>query len=200
MFDEFWRFDYDGGMGEPPNMLKLVDLVVVGKPTDQDVKDEAFRLWVELGRSFAAVSRRTGINDATLGNWARTENWEQRRADSAAAFLPGKKVETAINLRLAAHSASVRLVEIGLDAVERGIKPDPKEVDSCVKMAAAGGYSSFGSRNPLDSLDSSLKGAEEVPDFNAMSHEEITAYQDSILRRSKRFAPANQVVNGSRPT
>src|SRR4030095_8847225 len=102
-------------LGMSVNPAKVVALTQQGRPTDQQTKDEAFRLWIEQGRSWTAVSRHTGIAVRTLHYWGEADNWEQRRATESAAFMPGKKVETAVALRLAAHNSAVKLQQISHD-------------------------------------------------------------------------------------
>lgn len=167
------------------NPPKIVALTRKGAPTDQETKDEAFRLWIELGRSWVAVSRRCGIPESTLRNWGVTESWEQRRSDQARAFMPGKKVETAVALRLAAYSASIRLQQLSNDSLELGTKLDPKEVDALTKIVAAGGYSSIGSRSPLDGYDE-VADTSPDPDFADMSIDQLRQYE--LSKRRKRSA------------
>jgi hypothetical protein len=94
-----------------------------------EARADCFRAWVEYGRSFRIVSERSGVPELTLKAWARDEDWETRRRDQAAAFLPGMLVESAAALRMAGHSAAVRLQQIAADAVN-GIKPTYTEVRS----------------------------------------------------------------------
>lgn len=123
---------------------KLVQLVSQGRETDQTVKDEAFRLWIGMARSWKRVSEQTGIAESTLRLWGQRENWEDRRKDAAAAFLPGVLTESALSLRMAAYYASVRLQQIMHDAAELGIPPDDREVKALGVAIDRGGFSPVG--------------------------------------------------------
>lgn len=125
--------------------VELVPLTRQGAPTPQATKDEVFRLWLELGRSWVKVAERTGIAVRTLHDWAETGKWEQRRLESAASLMPGLFVETVFSLRLAAHNAGVRLQQIAFDALN-GIQPNEKEVKSLLGIVDRGGHSPVGSR------------------------------------------------------
>lgn len=174
----------------------VVALTQQGRPTDQETKDECFRLWVELGRSWKAVSDRTGIAVRTLHYWGEAGDWERRRSDLAAAFLPGKKTETAIALRLSAHNAAIRLQQLSNDALELGTPIDYRQVDALTKIIAAGGYSSVGNRNPLEGLDKLASASTDI-DFDAMTVEELREYEQQV-KRKKRFESPAPAVNGSR--
>lgn len=119
----------------------LGDLVRHGSATPVAVKDEAFRLWVELGRSFRLVADRTKVEDRTLRNWAVADQWEQKRADLANVMAPGMFLETSFSLKLAAHNAGKRLQQIAYDAAEHGTKPDRGEVDALTRIVDRGGHS-----------------------------------------------------------
>jgi transposase-like protein len=90
-------------------------------------KEDAFRLWVELGRSFRLVAERLQIPDRTLRDWAKHENWEQKRSDLTLSVLPGMLAESAIALRMAGHSVAVRFQQIANDALD-GTPPSMSEV------------------------------------------------------------------------
>lgn len=161
----------------------IVALTQQGRPTDQATKDEAFRLWIELGRSWTAVSNRCGIPVRTLHYWGESEQWEQRRLDLARSFMPGKKVETAVALRLAAYSAAVKLQQLANDSLELGTKLDHREIDALTKIAYAGGYSPTGNRNPVDGSDSIGDDQRQIPDFDNMTIQELRTYELSIRKR-----------------
>ena len=184
MFDDRTDIDriwYDLGMAEVSVTTgTLGALVRKGADTDQETKDDAFRLWVELGRSWAATSRHTGIHESTLRNWGNVEGWEQRRADLASSFMPGRKIETAISLRLAAHNAAVRLQQLSYDALENGTKLDHKEVDALTKIVAAGGYSSVGSRDPLGAIDHNPKSTKDRTKFRQLSSDELATKERRV--------------------
>jgi hypothetical protein len=107
-----------------------------GRPTDQAVKDEAFALWVRLGRSWRLVSQRLDIPEATLYRWRDSDNWEERRALAADAIMPGALEEAAFASRLAFQNATTRLQQIAADALD-GIKPDKDEVMSLKAISDA---------------------------------------------------------------
>jgi uncharacterized protein YjcR len=132
-------------MSERP--ANLVALTRQGAPTPQETKDEAFRLWIALARSWTRVSEQTGIPVRTLHSWGESEQWEQRRIDAAASFLPGMGTETAIALRMSSHYASIRLQQIMYDAAENGTKPDTKEVQALSLAIDRGGHSPVGNKS-----------------------------------------------------
>jgi hypothetical protein len=96
---------------------------------NQAIKEEAFRMWVELGRSFRLVAARLDVPERTMRDWAKSEDWEQKRSDLTLAVLPGMLAESAVALRMAGHSVAVRFQQIASDAVD-GVKPDFQEVRS----------------------------------------------------------------------
>ncbi len=128
---------------KPTNVIALTQQ---GRPTPEETKDEAFRLWIAYGRSWKRVNEQTGIAVSTLHSWADNDNWEQRRHDQAAAFLPGMATETAIALRMGSHYASVRLQQIMYEAAEHGVKPDTKEVQALSLAIDRGGHSPVGNK------------------------------------------------------
>src|SRR4030095_4892437 len=104
--------------------VKLKGMVRHGATTSPEVKAEAFRLWIECGRSWRQVSRLTDISESTLHHWANSDNWQARRLEAASSFLPGASAETAFALKLAAHNASLRLQQIAFEANEYGTEPN----------------------------------------------------------------------------
>ncbi len=92
--------------------------------TDRE-KEDAFRMWVELGRSFRLVAERTTISNATLREWAKQDTWESKRQDLTLAVLPGMLAESAVALRMAGHSVAVRFQQIAQDAVDGGLRQAP---------------------------------------------------------------------------
>lgn len=90
-------------------------------------KEDAFRTWVELGRSFRLVAERVQIPQRTLRDWANFEDWEGKRSDLTLAVLPGMLAESAVALRMAGHSVAVRFQQIAQEALD-GITPNEKEV------------------------------------------------------------------------
>ncbi len=83
-----------------------------------DQKETAFRMWVELGRSYRLVAQRLNIRDNTLREWAKKEDWEQKRQDLTLSVLPGMLAESAVALRMAGHAVAVRFQQIAADSLE----------------------------------------------------------------------------------
>lgn len=165
---------------KPP---KIVALTQQGRATDQETKDECFRLWIELGRSWVAVSRRTEIPESTLRNWGTVENWENRRLELAHSFLPGAKAETSFALRLTAHNASLVMQRMVFEAKEYGVALDEKQMKALAIAIDRGGYSPVGSRSPVDGHDPLSSATDELPDFDAMSVEQLREYEQRKKRK-----------------
>ena len=125
-------------IGMDAQQENITKLTRMGAPTPQEIKDDVFRIWVEYGRSWALVSKQTGVEVRTLHNWAKADKWDERRAQEAEAFLPGTRTETAIAAQLARHNATVRLQQIAFDAKEHGKKPDLQEVQALKLIAQLG--------------------------------------------------------------
>ena len=154
------------GMGEVTSIASK--LTVRGRPTDEETREEAFRLWVAYGRSARKVAERLDCSPQTVCNWRDDGQWEQRRQLEAQAFLPGATVEGAIALRIAAHNAAIRLQQITYDNLEHGTPIDDKEVKALTSIAAIGGYSPTGNKSPIDDK-AKLNAPVEAPDFSALS-------------------------------
>jgi hypothetical protein len=123
-------------------------------------KELAYQLWVyECGRNAGAVARRLNVSVERVANWAKRDDWSTRADDELARVMPAIVQQTAVNLRLAAYTASRRLNAILSDEA----KPIPhREVDALVKAAAIGGFSAVG-KSPLPPLPATLpdRGGQE---------------------------------------
>lgn len=168
----------------------LVQLTQQGRPTDPAVKEDAFRLWVQYGRSVRLVSRQMNIEERTLFRWRNEERWEERRKDEAAAFLPGMFTESAIAARMAAHSASVRLQQIMYEAEAFGTKPDIKEVQALTLAMDRGGFSPTGTKG-APQVKTESTALERLPEIAALSDDELERLEQSLLHKRK----ANRVNN-----
>lgn len=133
--------------GMPDNVVSLTSR---GKPTEPEVKEEAFRLWVSYGRSPKRVSEKLGIDERTIHRWRVADGWEERRQNEAAAFLPGATVEGAIALRLAAHNAAILLQQMTFEAMEHGTPIDDRQAKALTAIAQAGGYAPSHNTSPVD--------------------------------------------------
>lgn len=117
-------------------LAELGSLVRHGAPTDQAVKDEAFRLWIEYGRSWKRTSEATGIGESTLHLWAERENWQEKRAAFASVAAQGYLTETAFSRQAAAHYATIRLQQLAYDEAVNGIKADLNTVKAMTLIAS----------------------------------------------------------------
>lgn len=162
-------------------------LVTVGRSPDPDLQNEAFRLWIENGRSARIVASAIGCDKRTIERWAKSEQWEQRRIEQAQSFLPGAKAETAFALKLAAHNAAIRLQQISFDAFERGTAPNLKEVQALTLIIDRGGYSPTGTRSPTDVNDPMSGAKDDLPDFSQMTPQQLRTWEDAQRRRAKRI-------------
>lgn len=162
----------------------IVPLTRQGADTPDDVKEDAFRLWIELGRSWRLVSRQTGIPERTLYTWGREGQWQERRQQEAQAFLPGAFAESAIALRLAAHNAAVRLQQIAYEAKELGIKPDRNEVQALSLIVDRGGFSPTGKSETIHHASTPANDQPTIS-TNGKSVSELMAIESSY-RQVKR--------------
>jgi len=166
----------------------VISLTVRGVHTDPAVKEEAFRLWIEYGRSVRRVSERMGLEERTIYRWKAADKWEERRQQEAAAFIPGASVEGAIALRLAAYNAARRLQQLTYDNLENGTPLDDREVKSLVAIASIGGYAPNANRNPTDATLSGHQG-ESIPDFRVMSTDQLRDYEQQMRRVKRQSSP-----------
>ena len=160
-------------MATPDNPDKRLKLIGPGRPTDPALKDEAFALWVNMGRSTRIVAERLGCDPRTIQRWIAEDNWQDRRRQQAAAFLPGMQPETAVALRIAAHNCGIRLQQIAYDAAEHGIKPDLKEVTALTAIVDRGGYSPNAKDSPLRTDTHQSAPRKRLADYASMTDEEI---------------------------
>lgn len=157
-------------------LAKMNELVTVGRETDDEVKNEAFRLWIEYGRGWKRVSEATGIAIRTLHHWGTVDKWEQRRIEQAQAFMPGVGAETSFSLRLAAHNASRMLQQLSFDAVEHGVPLDLKQVQALTLIVDRGGFSPVGARaQPFVDLKSQLAAT-----AGTLSDDDLVARESAI--------------------
>jgi len=137
-------------------------------------KELGYQLWVyECGRNAGAVARRLNVSVERVANWAKRDEWATRADDELARVMPAIVAQTAVNLRLAAYTASRRLNAILSDEA----KPIPhREVDALIKAAAIGGFSAVG-KSPLPPLPAPL------PDRNDQGDEELRRIIDAHHKR-----------------
>ena len=161
------------------NTPRLVDLVRIGADTPEEVKEDAFRIWIELGRSWKRTSERTGIAVSTLHHWANVGDWQERRQREASAFLPGMMVETVLALRMAAHRAALRLQQLAYQAEEEGTPLNVKEVQALSLIIDRGGLSPVGNKTLPDV---NLKGNETntLADLAGKSPDELSRREQSF--------------------
>jgi hypothetical protein len=105
-----------------------------GHKTPDIVRDEAFRLWLNYGRSWTAVARLIDCDESTLRRWGKADNWEARRLTELANALPGMRQEADVSREIASYEASIRLQQIAHDAAHNGIPPSVKEVDALTRI------------------------------------------------------------------
>jgi len=168
------------------NDAKIVALTQQGRATDQETKDDAFRLWIENGRSWKRVNDLTGIPLRTLHDWGTADNWQQRRLEQAQSFLPGANAETGFALKLAAYNASIRLQQLAFDANENGTDLDLKQIQALTLIVDRGGFSPVGSKTMAEP---NLKPAEEQMDAISLagrSPEELMLLEQQARARKKR--------------
>ena len=127
-------------MSETGSTGKVVP-IVKGHRTPDLVRDDAYRRWVAYGRSWVAVARELGCDEKTLRRWGKEDDWEARRQADLGKALPGIRAESAVSATIMGLDALVRLQQIAHAAAHDGIKPDYREVDALVKIAAVAGFS-----------------------------------------------------------
>lgn len=161
-------------------------LVQKGARPDPELKEQAFRLWIENGRSYRRVSEQLGCDERTIYRWADADNWQQRRLEQAQSFLPGANAETGFALKLAAYNASIRLQQLAFDANENGTDLDLKQIQALTLIVDRGGFSPVGSKTMAEP---NLKPAEEQIDAISLagrSPEELMLLEQQARARKKR--------------
>lgn len=167
-------------------------LVMIGRETEIEVIQEAFRLWIENGRSTRVVAQTLGCDQRTVQRWAKDNQWEIRRIEQAQSFLPGARAETAFALKLAAHNAAIRLQQIAFDAAETGQAPNVKEVQALALIVDRGGYSPTGNKSPLDGSEIGSSDVIDAPALRGLTPEDLMKLEDRS--RSKRNKDRDQLL------
>lgn len=157
----------------------IATLVRNGASTPVEVRDHAFRLWVQYGRSWKRTSDATGVEVRTLHNWSDRDQWETRRKDAAASFLPGLTTEGGISMRFAGHNAAIRLQQITYDRLEHNIPIDYREAKALVDIVKAAGLSI----DPTTTTAITPPNRSDHPDIRSANIEDVQARERQLRNR-----------------